>query len=316
MAALNALKWIVILFAGIFILRALLGSGGLATKIPSRSSSSISSEETRGGSSISQGENDETPDGTIETEGYDSEEVEINIADIKGSFKRVQNLINSEYADIVTISSYSRAKKKSVDEERIEIKVKGSTKEKISITNWRLESSVTGKGDSIEGGSYLPYSSQVNFENVIALESGDKAIIITGRSPIGVSFRLNQCTGYFEQFQDFNPSLPRKCPDPVDDLPNLGVGDLANACFDFIDRLPRCQIYLKALPGNLGGSCLNYINQKINYNSCVDTHKDDINFYSNEWRIYLERDEELWRDKREIIKLIDHKGRVVDAVSY
>ena len=313
MEALSALKWLFLVIIGIFLVSFFVKSSGGISGSFIRPLSPIGSGINRGGSSLRQGDTNNNSSGSAET---DDIEEEVNIADIKGSFNQIQGLANSKYKDIVSISSYSQAKNTDPNKERIEIRVKRGVEGKIVITNWRLESAVTGGGDNIEGGSYLPYSARVNPKNQIALEAGDKAVIVTGRSPIGVSFQINKCIGYFEQFQDFEPSLSRSCPDPVDDLPNLGVGDLANACFDFIDRLPRCEIYLDALPGNLGGFCLNYINQKINYNSCVDTHKDDSGFYTGEWRVYLERDQELWKKKREIIKLLDEEGKIVDVITY
>ena len=56
--------------------------------------------------------------------------------------------------------------------------------------------------------------------------------------------------------------------------------------------------------------------KKINYNSCIDKHKNDENFYRGEWRVYLSRDTELWKSKREVIKLIDEKGKDIGTITY
>jgi hypothetical protein len=222
----------------------------------------------------------------------------------------------SSLKDLVSISNYSSAKQTDPDKEYIKIKVSRNAKEKISISNWRLESATTGAGDTLGKGAYLPYSGRVNTEQDIFLSAGDEVIVTTGRSPVGVSFKINKCTGYFSQFQDFVPTLRKQCPEPIDDLPNFGPGTTFDQCYDFVERLRKCKVYLQSPPGGVGGACQEYITTKINYNTCVDKHKDDSDFPKGEWRVYLGRDQELWKRKREVIKLLDQNGDVIDSVTY
>jgi len=222
----------------------------------------------------------------------------------------------SELQKLVTISGSGGARQTDPDKEYIRIRISRNAKGKIGISNWRLQSRSTGAGDTLSKGTYLPYSGRVNTKLGIFLEAGDEVIITTGRSPIGASFRMNICTGYFEQFQDFTPALPRLCPDPLDDLPDFGPGDTFERCYDFVDRLPRCELFLKSVQVNVGGLCQNYITTEINYNTCVKNHKDDPGFYDNEWRVYLERDDELWRSRRETIDLLDSNGQLIDTITY
>ena len=56
--------------------------------------------------------------------------------------------------------------------------------------------------------------------------------------------------------------------------------------------------------------------EEINYNACIDKHKDDSNFIENEWYLYLKREFELWRRERELIVLFDNSGKVVDHITY
>jgi hypothetical protein len=70
------------------------------------------------------------------------------------------------------------------------------------------------------------------------------------------------------------------------------------------------------MPIYLSQGCQDAIVTKLNYNSCVDMHRNDPGFYRLEWRIFLKREEELWKSKREIIKLLDETGKVVDYISY
>jgi hypothetical protein len=45
-------------------------------------------------------------------------------------------------------------------------------------------------------------------------------------------------------------------------------------------------------------------------------HKNDEDFYDDEWRIYLGRGEELWKNRRETIILKDQAGKIIKEVSY
>jgi len=157
--------------------------------------------------------------------------------------------------------------------EYIEVIASSNNSQPINITGWKIRSTITGKSAIIEKGTYLPYSGRVNEEERIFLIPGEKVIIATGRSPIGVSFRLNTCTGYFEQFQDFSPSLPLQCPYPKnEELPPLSSG-ISDHCLDFIERLPRCKVYIKALPLSFANDpvCQEHITRKITYNTFYRT---------------------------------------------
>ena len=84
-----------------------------------------------------------------------------------------------------------------VNKEYIEIIASFNNTQPINITGWELKSAISGKSAKIGKGVYLPFSGIVNTEEDIFLNPGEKAVIVTGRSPKGVSFRLNTCTGYF-----------------------------------------------------------------------------------------------------------------------
>jgi hypothetical protein len=223
-----------------------------------------------------------------------------------------QQTNESVYKYEAELSVGSGAKKSNLQEEYVEIRASLKNTKPLLISEWFLKGK-KGLDIKLGKGAYLPYSAQVNLQEPIFLQPGEKAIVVTGVSPIGTSFRLNKCTGYFEQFQDFIPSLPKQCPYPEDeDLP----ANLNDNCLDYIEKLPRCEAHIKAIPPGLSASCQNYINEKINYNTCVEIHKNDSDFYKLEWRIYLGRSEELWKNKRETITLYDENGKIVDWRAY
>lgn len=219
----------------------------------------------------------------------------------------------SLYKGKISLRVY-RAKESDPQKEYIEIRTVSKT-EPVLITGWTLRGR-EGLDIAIGQGSYLPYSSQINPQNQIYLEPNATAIITTGQSPIGTSFRLNVCTGHFNQFQKFFPSLPEECPRvPESNVPlNYPV-----ACFNFVRSLSKCRMptsipYEKAI--EIGNDCILFLKETSNYNGCVNAHKDEENFYKREWRIYLGRDKELWNNQRDKITLRDQQGKIIDEVSY
>jgi len=213
----------------------------------------------------------------------------------------------SIFRDEILISDTRNAKEGDVNMEYIEIKASNTNKDSVYITNWTLKNSLGGI-ITIGKASKLPYSGKINEENRLFLSRGDKAIISTGRSPLGVSFQVNKCSGYLEQFQNFYPSLSSSCP-------SINV-QLEQECVSYVSTLPSCKIYIDELPSNLSDSCKSYIRNQVNYNSCVETHKNDSDFYKPEWRIYLGKNIEFWNNTSDLIRLYDQSGSLVGTSSY
>lgn len=219
---------------------------------------------------------------------------------------------DSIYKTKATLRVGYNVREEDPQKEYLEIRASSQNKEAIVISNWTIKGK-TGLDVKIGKGSYLPYSGQVNPQEAIKLEPGEKAVIITGRSPIGTSFRLNKCTGYFQQFQEFIPRLPKECPYPKEEyIPEY----LNEDCVEHIERLPKCEFPVNALPPNLLSTCHNYIIENVNYKTCVQNHRSDTNFYKKEWRVYLNRDTEIWGNKHDTIALYDENGATIDWVAY
>jgi hypothetical protein len=125
------------------------------------------------------------------------------------------------------------------------------------------------------------------------------------------------CTEYFEQFQDYTPSLQSDCPDPEEEAlknPQKTAGN--TECIDFIDRLRSCELYTQTIPGSLGASCQSFIQNDLSYNGCVTAHRNDPDFYQNEWRVFLNRQQELWGNTHDQVRLLDENGNLIASVSY
>lgn len=225
---------------------------------------------------------------------------------------------SSPYRNAVTMSHYvSGAGSSDPRGEYIELSVSQSAGVPVNISGWTLRSEATGNAMSIPKGTEVPASGVVNAAQDIVLSPGDRAIIISGQSPIGASFRENKCIGYFTTFQKFSPSLPQNCPTPTDELSTSFGGNYIRdaACVDYVKSLNRCQVVLTP-PPTVSGSCQTFVVKYLNYNGCVDAHRSDVDFKGSTWHLYLGRSNAMWRTKNEVVKLVDVNGKTVDAFNY
>ncbi len=223
--------------------------------------------------------------------------------------------LNSVYKGKVSLLYVSHANDPS--QEYVAIRDSSYDSESIPVTGWTLKESPTNTTVQIPKGAYLFYTSTINSEQNIYLNSGDYLYVVSGISPVGVGFKSNKCSGYLSQFQTFIPYITSSCPAPrnedLSSIPNTPVND---TCFDYIDSMPSCRIQTDNLPPSFSYECNNFIYTKINYPSCVDRHKNDRDFYGNEWRVYLKHTGSVWRDRRETLTLYDNLGKIVDSISY
>lgn len=224
----------------------------------------------------------------------------------------------SPYRGIVRMSHYvSGAGSSDPGNEYLEISVAQNAGVPVDLSEWTIKSDATGNSIIIPKGTEVPTSGIVNEAEDIILSPGTRAIIISGSSPIGASFRENKCIGYFSTFQHFSPSLPQNCPVPSDELASFyGQNYIRDAaCIDYVQKLSRCQVTLTP-PVNASGACKNFLVQYLHYNGCVTAHRNDTDFKGDTWRIYLGRTNSMWRVKHEVVKLLDVNGKTVDAFSY
>ncbi len=222
---------------------------------------------------------------------------------------------DSPYAGKVTLKTWS-ARETDPKREYLSLETRYGLDKNFTITGWSLVNS-SGTVVKIGQGSDLPFLGAVNAQGPITMGPGTTVELITGRSPNGTSFRLNQCTGYFEQHQDFTPSLPLECPSAGDEFNRLLTLNQTNdACDGFVRTIGRCQFVGAAPPVDIGSACQNLVLNILSYNGCINIHKNDPGFYKNSWRVYLGRDQELWKNTREEIRLLDENGKVIDVVGY
>ena len=224
----------------------------------------------------------------------------------------------SPYHGIVSMNHYvSGAGSSDPNNEYLELYLPSSASVPVDLSGWRLVSGASSASVTIPKGTEVPTSGTINDSQAIVLNPGDHAIFISGRSPIGASFKENKCIGYFGTFQTFSPQLPQNCPSPQSELAAFYPGDSIrdSSCVDYVKNIQRCQILLSP-PVSLSSTCQSFLIKYLNYNGCMNAHRNDADFDGKTWRIYLGRTSALWRTRNEVVKLIDMNGKTVDAFSY
>ena len=222
----------------------------------------------------------------------------------------------SPYAEFVRLDR-GNATNQDPKNEYISIRVSGSPQNNLILTGWTLQSSTNSTKVVIGSAAQTPSLGNINTDTSISVNSGATIYVTTGRSPNGSSFRVNQCTGYFEQFQDFSPALPQDCPRPRDEMYLFPEKTAGNAeCETFINTLRQCTLTVTEIPGKIGNNCQDFVLNNLSYNGCVIKHRNDAGFYRNEWRVFLGRDQELWGNNHDRILLLDENGKLVSSVSY
>lgn len=199
------------------------------------------------------------------------------------------------------------------DMEYITLRNVGTTT--VSITGWRLVSGASGNSARIPSGAALPRSGRVNDTAPILLAPNEEAIVVTGDSPRGMSFKENMCTGYFADDQTFHPSLPRTCPIAYDVFDRFYTGNKLDddSCYT---RLQSTQMCTTPDTSGLSRACRNLIDDHLTYTGCVAQNQYSPRFAGKTWRIYLERNRELWKSSRDAVKLVDGDGKTVDLLTY
>lgn len=247
------------------------------------------------------------------------EEIESKLQDAKAEAETIQQKIDdikysSPYKGKLSLN-VGLARSTELAQQYLILQRNPLATEPISITGWTLRSKITGKSAIIGQAVKIPgIPSRTSLESII-LNSNDAVYINTERSPAVYSFRINRCTGYLSEAQQFTPYMQYDCPRAIDSKALKPPYPFNDACLDFVEQVPQCRRPTN-IPEKLSLDCKSYLHNEINYASCVREYEKTPNFFKNEWRIYLDRDELLWKQKRETIELIDPNNKLVDTLTY
>lgn len=250
-----------------------------------------------------------TDDSLTAEEEYEIEQQKIKEAQTFGD--------PSPYRGKIYFGTYLTEAHTNIGEEYIEIHGSDELTTPVSITGWSLQSMVSGKRFPISAGVQSLTMGTIQPSENIMFGAGMRAIISTGSSPFGASFRENMCTGYLSQFSAFSPSLESSCPSAASELPRTAqnISAYGVSCFGVLESIPSCTTPT-SISTEASSACANFIRQTLTYNGCADRHRWRSTFLGNTWRIYLGSNQNTWGDIHDVVRLLDADGRVVDVLSY
>jgi len=232
----------------------------------------------------------------------------ISVADIK-------KIIKIKNEDEVTFSEVriSLLLDRETGRDYIEIYAMSSNKKPVNITGWTIKGVMDVESRAIGTGVYSFKQGKINKEEGILLYPGQKALVLPDSSPVGVSFLMNKCIGYLEQFQSFVPHLPQICPIPV--IKDSEVNSSDKTCKSFLESIP-CSTFIKEYPTDVSENCKKIVGLKFNYNSCALEHENDKDFLKGEWKVYLDGNNTFGSKDGDFISIFDKKGNLVDTIFY
>lgn len=188
----------------------------------------------------------------------------------------------------------------------------------IIMTGWSLQSALTRARVSLPQAAATFVVGAPNTLGPVALVPGGRAIVSSGISPVGVSFRENMCSGYLGQLQPFSPPFSATCPTPTAAIPHSqsAVARLGETCFEYLSTVPACTFPGSSLSTGLSPACRATIAERLTYNGCYQTFSPRADFYRADWRIFLGTQAPLWRQSSDVVRLLDAEGRIVSTYSY
>jgi hypothetical protein len=187
---------------------------------------------------------------------------------------------------------------------------------KVDVTGWRIR---TNHGEIVVPqaiGVYNP--SGLSSQGDIILSANDYVNIYVGNSPIGKNFRLNKCTGYLANDYVFFPPLPQNCPASS----RSDTSYLSGPCQNYINSLWGCKVPDKSSDSfyaSIGGSSRDEVNCRafldtINQDGCFKKHRFDSDFFSNEWRAWI--NSYILDSQHDRVLLLDKQGLLVNEYTY
>ncbi len=216
----------------------------------------------------------------------------------------------------VRIDSYASSPHEASTDEALTLAAQFTNTAPISLAGWSLQSAVTGIRIPIPHAASPLVAGTVNVTGPAILYPGATALITTGPSPLGGSFRENRCLPYLTQFQSFSPLFDADCPSPETELPISAENIITygEACIDYVHALPRCT-YPDDIPETVSVACRVFVESTFSYNGCVARHRSENSFQSDSWRLYLGSTKEVW-GTHDVIRLLDAEGQTVDVYTY
>lgn len=220
----------------------------------------------------------------------------------------------SQREGVVSISSVRNSSSFNRSQE-IRLRANLDDDEVVDITGWIIQTNE--KTIKIpKGVNFYDVTSSNNEEDII-LDEGDSVKIYFDEGPISKNLRLNKCTGYLNEKNDLDNFFPNDCP-RVD---KEEYRHLSGSCQDYINDIngdcvtPDAET-LNSFPGSdEGNACRQFLSSHFNAGYCMRENKNDSDFLSDEWRVWIDENRVL-DFQHDWIRLYNKNGILIDERDY
>lgn len=254
------------------------------------------------------------------------QDTQSNVMEIQGEIDAIRESIAdsrtfgdpSPYRGMVRIADRMSPVQGSAEDEYLKLEASHSNTAPVDVSGWSIQSVASGKILLLPRAARLFVAGAVNAAGTVLLDPGASALVNTGLSPTGVSFRENVCSGYLSQFQRFAPDIERTCPSPADALPMTpeNLKTFRSSCFSYVNSIPPCSFPLGKTPSSVSVQCADFARDTFSYNGCVQRYQFRADFLRPQWRLFLNAPRPQWGFEHDIIRLLDKQGRTVDVLKY
>ncbi len=224
-----------------------------------------------------------------------------SVADLSPFYKKVR------VSNVRAVSYYSG------DPGKFSLIADYSLEGSVNVTGWKLRVNKGGEvvvPQAVEDIN-LTQPSQVGD---IILDKGQTLRAYGTQSPFSKNVRLNKCMGYLNEIYHPTPSFPSSCPTKN----RSDYINFSGRCQTFIRSLSSCEtptpqeLNQYSLPNDLG--CRSYLDT-LNYNGCYQKYRYTANFFSKEWRVWLNQAMPFDQEHDRVL-LLDQNGLIVNEYIY
>jgi len=221
----------------------------------------------------------------------------------------ISSFATSTFYNKISFTMQGRSAKP--EDERVEI-TNHDKKNSIDITGWNIKN-IQGNRFEIPLVQNLPGPDSRPTDRLI-LPPGGKVTISVGTQKSRMDFQENLCTGYFAQYSTFNPPISSSCPR----LETKNLSQFSDNCIKLMDQIPSCTMPALSYKDlvKIDSECTNFINQNFSYVGCLKNFRDLPDFYKKHWLIWMQWDQEFFRNTHDTAILLDQFGKVAATKSY
>ena len=215
---------------------------------------------------------------------------------------------------VVFLDRVSGIRESNPDREHFIILVSNNVINPVIVTDWKIFDRQVKRSYRFPAGVKVLGSNEVS--SPVAVQAGDTVVVSSGGSPVGVSFLVNKCSGYRSQFKKFVPTIKTACPEPIREFSQDGTVPISDViCYETVSNLPICTA-AAPLPSGTSKECRVFLKEVLNEKGCVKRHRNDADFLSSEWRLFLDSEVGLWKNRDNVLYLLDENDLLVATLIY